>query len=411
LVKTLHAIDTIANRISAADVQRVPLVREAGTDESYSAPSVDDPAAATVQALAEPLEFPPLSSATVPGDRVAIAVDHDVPHAAAIVRGVIEVLHRAGIDDDGIAIVTTDGEIGRRCREELDGGTASAIQSVTHDPDDENNLCLVAVRKRREPLRVNRTIYDADVVLPIGCTQLDGRGPFDGLFPWFAGAETVDRYRTPSGHESQAAHEDMLRETNEAGWLIGAPLVMTIVPGADESVAHVLAGDPQAVARQAAELCRQQWAYRSPQRASLVIANISGGAGAQTWANVGRALAAAERLVEQDGAVAICTNLDRPPGESLGHLIDCADLSAAQRKIAHEHAEDSWPAWQLARALERGPVYFLSQLDADTVEEMGMAPVADVDELVRLAGRHESVIMLEDAQHAIATVDGEDDET
>ena len=39
-----------------------------------------------------------------------------------------------------------------------------------------------------------------------------------------------------------------------------------------------------------------------------------------------------------------------------------------------------------------------------------MAPVTDVDELVRLAGRNESVIVLDDAQHAVVTVDGEEDE-
>jgi hypothetical protein len=119
---------------------------------------------------------------------------------------------------------------------------------------------------------------------------------------------------------------------------------------------------------------------------------------------------AAERLVEEDGAIAICTNLDEPPGPSLGRLIGSSDLAATGRKISHDHSDDSWPAWQLARALERGPVYFLSQLDADTVEEMGMAPVADLDELVRLAGRRESCIVLDDAQHAVATVDGEENE-
>ena len=232
--------------------------------------------------------------------------------------------------------------------------------------------------------------------MPTSCCRLAAPGwmaaaRYDSLFPAFADAEAVDRYRTPAGHESTAAHADMVRETNEAGRLIGVPLVMHVVPGAGESVAQVVAGDPNAVTLRSTELCRGQWAFRSPQRASLVIANLGGGAAAQTWANVGRALAAAERLVADDGAVAICTNLDEPPGPSLGRLIGSSDLDAARRKIAHEHSDDSWPAWQLARALERGPVYFLSQLDADTVEEMGMAPVADVDELVRLASRNESV--------------------
>ena len=54
-------------------------------------------------------------------------------------------------------------------------------------------------------------------------------------------------------------------------------------------------------------------------------------------------------------------------------------------------------------------MYFLSQLDAELVEDMGMAPVADVEELTRLARRHESYIVLNDAQHAVVTVVGEDD--
>jgi nickel-dependent lactate racemase len=282
---------------------------------------------------------------------------------------------------------------------------------VTHDPDDETNLCLVGVPKRREPLRINRTIYDADVVLPIGCARVNGRGPYDSLFPAFAGAEAVDRYRTPAGHDTAAGQADMARETTEAGWLIGVSMVITVVPGTNDSVASVVAGEPQATARRSAQLCRERWALRSPRRAGLVIATLGGGPAAQTWTNVGRALASANRMVDDDGAIAICTNLEEPPGPSLGRLIGSSDLAATERQIAHDHADDSWPAWQLVRALRQGTVYLLSQLDADTVEEMGMAPVANVDELVRLAGRCESYIVLDDAQHAVATVDGDADES
>jgi nickel-dependent lactate racemase len=409
LVKTLHRIATISDRISSASGQLLRLEHVANA-ATHAASARRDPAATVASALAAPLDYPPLSAGTVPGDRVAIAVDDGVPCPGAVVRGVVEALRTAGIEDDAISIVTTASEFGRVCRSELDAGKASEIQSVTHDPEDENNLCLVGVPKRREPLLVNRTIYDADVVLPIGCARLGSCGAFDSLFPSFSSAEAVDRYRTPAGHDSDASHADMVRETNEAGWLIGVPLVMTVVPGPGETVAHVVAGEPQAVDRRTAELCRDQWALVSPQRASLVIATVSGGAAAQTWTNVGRALAAAQRLVDDDGAIAICTNLDEPLGPSLSRLSGNPDLAAARRKIAHDHSDDSWPAWQLASALERGPVYFLSLLDADIVEELGMAPIADIDELVRLATRSESCIVLDDAQHAVATVAGEEDE-
>jgi hypothetical protein len=139
-----------------------------------------------------------------------------------------------------------------------------------------------------------------------------------------------------------------------------------------------------------------------------VIATITGGAAAQNWLNVGRALAAAEQLVADDGAIAICSNLEQPPGESLGRLVGSDDLEDTERRILRDHAADSWPAWQLARALQRGPVYFLSQLQSDTVEDMGMAPVESVEEIARLASRHENHIVLEDSQHAIPSVSDEE---
>jgi hypothetical protein len=108
--------------------------------------------------------------------------------------------------------------------------------------------------------------------------------------------------------------------------------------------------------------------------------------------------------------VAICSNLSEPPGPSLGRLIGSTDLDRAVRKISLEHDADSWPAWQLGRALQRGPVYFLSQLDSETVEDLGLAPVESVDELVRLAARSESFVVVEDSQNAVVTLAGESNE-
>jgi hypothetical protein len=186
-------------------------------------------------------------------------------------------------------------------------------------------------------------------------------------------------------------------------------MTVQVVPGSGETVTHVLAGEPQAVAQQCEELCRQQWLLHSPQKVSLLIATVTGDEASQTWANVGRALAAAERVLDEGGAVAICSNLDEPPGESLGRLIGSPDLDDATRKISRDHSPDSWPAWRLARALQRGPVYFLSQLSDETVEDLGLAYVESIDEIVRLASHHESFIVVDDSQHAVVTVDGEND--
>jgi nickel-dependent lactate racemase len=410
LVKSLHPISDISASVTLDCDGCVRLERGSVTESRGESTSVD-PAVAVMNALAQPLEYPPLSAGIVPGDRVAVALDEDVPCGPEIVRGIVQSLRRAGVDNDGISIVTRDAETGRLCRADLATHGEDGIAFVEHDPDDERELCLVGMTKKHGPLVINRTIFDADVVLPVGVARSGDSGVYDSLFPRFSNTATIERFRTPASLSSDASYADRVRETDEAGWLIGAPLVIEVVPGANDTVAHVVAGEPHAVSQRVGLLLEDEWRRQSPSRASLVIATVSGGATTHSWENIGRALAAAERLVADEGAVAICSNLDQPPGESLGRLIGADDLADTERQLLRDRAADSWPAWQLARALQRGPVYFMSQLDSETVEDMGMAPVAGVEELVRLARRHESYIVLDDAQHVVADVIGEEDET
>lgn len=418
LVKSLHLIGEIASRILRVDAGHVRLTRETAppNDSPSLAGAKDDappldPTEATISALSEPIDFPPLSAGIVPGDRVAIAIDEAIPRAADIVRGALQALKYAGVESELISVVSCDEATNRQCRGACSTNDMNGVKFVVHDPDDGENLCLVGLSKRGAPLLINRVIFDADVVLPIGCAWLKGRGAYESLFPRFSNAEAIGRYRTPARIESVAEQALRIRETNEAGWLIGVPMVVEVVPGSGESVAHVLAGAPNAIARTCQLLSQERWSLKCPRQVGLMIAMITGGPEAQNWTSIGRALATAEHLVADGGAVAICSNLSEPPGRSLGRLIGNSDLATAERKISHDHDADSWPAWQLARALQRGPVYFLSQLDAETAEDLGLAPVESIDELVRLAARSESVVVVEDSQYAVVTLAGESDES
>ena len=61
--------------------------------------------AATVAALAEPLDYPPLSQSTTPGDRVVLALDRGLPEAAAVTAAVVRALADAGVELDGVSIL------------------------------------------------------------------------------------------------------------------------------------------------------------------------------------------------------------------------------------------------------------------------------------------------------------------
>lgn len=403
--RSLHPINEISTNIQLDGDQRVRLSRRGNGATTTHAEGSHQLEEMVRQALETPLDLPSLAVSVVPGDRIALAVSDGVPRVGEIVCAVMQAFEQAGIDADSISIVAASSTTGRLCRDTIEERGNKLPQFVIHDPDDKDNLCLVGLtKKKHEPLVVNRTIFDADVVLPIGVAGAH-TSAYEGLFPTFSSAEARDDYRTPANVSSPEDVAKKVKQTDEAGWMIGVLMMLRVVPGVDETVADVVVGEPQAVARRCSELYRQQWLFHSPGQVSLAIVNISGGVESQNWQNVGRALTLVEPLLDEGGAVAICSNLDEPPGESLSRLMG-GDLDKAERKIMHDHADDSISAWHAARALRRGPVYFLSQLDDETVEDLGFAPIGSISELARLAGRHESCVVIDDSQHAIVNLQG-----
>jgi hypothetical protein len=145
-----------------------------------------DLADAAYQALNAPLNYPPLAAGVVPGDHLAIAVDETVPQLVSILSGVIDAAEEAGIERHAISVILGDDRLLASLREELGNGEAGP-QFVIHDPDDEQDLCLVARTESDEQLYVNRAIFEADIVLPIGCARLaraaGNGGVYDSLFP------------------------------------------------------------------------------------------------------------------------------------------------------------------------------------------------------------------------------------
>src|SRR6185503_20793011 len=124
-----------------------------------------------------------------------------VPCLAGIVRGAVAALKHAGVEPQDISIVTTDEQTADVCRSELTS-SESELHFLTHNPADEKGLCLIGATKRGQPLLVNRTIFDADLVLPIGCARFGLDSAYDSVFPRFSNSETIAKYRSPVEHET-----------------------------------------------------------------------------------------------------------------------------------------------------------------------------------------------------------------
>ena len=271
-----------------------------------------------------------------------------------------------------------------------------------HDPADRKQLAYLAADKAGEPILINRALHEADLVLPVGCLRGErAAGYFDihgVIYPTFSDVNTLQRFRAIATLNGQdARRRELTADVDYVAWLLGVMFTVQLVPAAGEQVLHVFAGLSDAVRHRGREQYRAAWDWPVERQADLVVAAIEGGAGQQTWENVGRALQTASSFAEEDGAIALCCDLSAPPGPALRHLAGVASRREALRHVAKKRPVDTLAAAQLAHALDRNKVYLLSRLDASVVEDLDMIAVENSDELVRLVRRHPSCILLSNA--------------
>jgi nickel-dependent lactate racemase len=372
-----------------------------------------DPAAALAAALASPLGFPPLNKAIVPGDRIVVALDSSAPQAGTLLAALVEYLLEAGAEPANLTVLRTQadcGADGEDPRDYLPSGCREQVALEIHDPAAKAQLGLLGSSHDGRPIYLNRTLLDADLAVPLGCLRagdtLGYHGRHGGLFPAFADQKTLERYRKPrSGDARHEVEQRHRQEIDEIGWLLGTQFTVQVLPGAGDSLLAVLAGDPSEVFEQGERMFAEAWNFHLSRKASLVVAAVSGRAGLQTWDNLARALANAGRAVAEGGAIALCTELDAAPGQAVAALSQTDDWQAVLRRIRRDCPADALVAAEFIEICGRARVYLLSRLEESAVEELGLAPVANVADLKRLAGRHKSCIVLANAQHVRVTTD------
>ncbi len=216
---------------------------------------LDDPAAAVAAALATPANYPALASAVTSDDRVTIALGPGVPQADAVIAGIVYTLAEGDVAEDRITILQTAGEAGRSGRDIMAGLPDHArrrIQLAVHDPADRKSLGYLAADAQGQPIYFNRHLCDADLVIPVGCLRTgDGPGHSGmsvGMYPTFADEAAQRRFAAISSSEDPVHRRRRDEEADQAVWLLGAMFTLQLLPGAGDTVLHVLAGERGAVA-------------------------------------------------------------------------------------------------------------------------------------------------------------------
>lgn len=360
-------------------------------------------------ALAKPIDFPPLAAATVPGDHVVVALEQGVPMLAEVIEGLVAALADAGIEPSQTTYVAAQShsDTGAQLQELAD---TAGIDLRIHDPSNEEECSLVSITKSGEPLRMNREIGEADLVLPVtlakGSMGEENQTKFAGLYPEFADGDTISRFQKSLSKQSPRDRKKCQTESDEAGWLLGVAITVRIVPGPSGTVAAIVAGEPSAVANMAAEQYGEVWNQTLGETGELVIATMSQEEG-QTWQQLAQALDCAETALRPGGAIVVCSQLAELPGPAVRTLGGNRDYAQLTKSLGRVRAPDKNIALQLCSALDRGAVYLNSHLPSDLVEDLGFTPIESATELQRLTESFENIVVLEDAHKLVLEVTGD----
>ena len=202
---------------------------------------------------------------------MALAVEHGVPQAPALVAAVIRTLLAA--EPGPAEVYVLQARADRDCRPDdvrdlLTAAERKGVELAIHDPHHRDALCYLAADEAGSPIYVNRRLFDADVVLPLGCLRLDAAlgyyGANQALYPAFSDQPTLDRFDTAGVGATPDEIARRRHEADEVAWLIGVQMTIQVIPAAGGDVLDVLVGTSDAVTRRGKDLCQAAWSYEIP---------------------------------------------------------------------------------------------------------------------------------------------------
>ena len=184
----------------------------------------------TFDALQRPSDFPTLGAAIVSGDRVALAVDPNIPGIEHVIRGTLKALEKTSAGEIDIVIGDeAQDETVEAIREEV----ADAIGVVRHHSADRESVRYLGANENADPIYLNRRLVDADFVLPIVAGRpLDTSQSCDlsGVFPAFADSASKRRYRQQIACSTQPRGAS--ENPQEACWLLGVQIMISVASSA-----------------------------------------------------------------------------------------------------------------------------------------------------------------------------------
>ena len=376
--------------------------------QHYAPTAVNDLRATIRESLEAPIDFPALSQAVIPDDRIAIAAEADTPGLSVIISEIWSILSEQGIQAEHITIVQAPGS--EDPRGDLPDDVREKVGWQLHTPDDKNSLSYLASTTGGDRVKLARTLTDAEVVLSVGRIGFDPvlgyRGTNSAFYPALSDADAVVRARGQGHSELQPDDSRPLRQmVDEVGWLLGTQFTIQTTPASNGGVSSVMAGAFEPVLRRGKEFVSRELLVTPDERPELVVVSVTNDAGGHGWNQIGAAIATAGRIVARDGKILVLSDVNEPCGQGMEMLRQVESAADAIKPLRLETPLDLIPATQIATTVQRASVYLLSKLSGNLADELFMFSLSEPTEAVRLIEQTEgTVAIIEDAHNVHARI-------
>jgi len=387
--------------------------------ESKKVPPIADVEAAIAEALARPVNSPPLRelarAASLTSDAASLEaciVFTDITRASPdhlLVPALLAELAAAGVRDEDITLLCGIGMHRPSTPEEkvikLGAEVAARYRVIDNEPQNPAALVDLGTTESGIPLSVHRAAYEADLLIATGIVEPHQYAGYSGgrktvavgaageaMIAYTHGPQMVDHPGTRLGRiEGNPFHEAV----SEAARRAGLRFILNVVLDDHKRMAAVRAGEPTAAFLELVSFARELYEVPVPQRYDVVI----GGVGFPKDANLYQASRAASYLffaptpvVKPGGFLVIPARCQEGAGEGVGEqrflekMRDARDMSSLLAELRRTgYPPGAQRAFIMAKVLKGARVVIVGSEHPDLVKSCKMIPAETMEEALGIA--------------------------
>ena len=373
-------------------------------------PPLADVVQAARQAMAEPIDSPPLAAIVKPGEKVVITVS-DITRGwqqmSLILPEILAVLNGCGVPDENITVIVAVGGHRQNTREEFaqlcGAEVCRRVKVVNHDAWDEGNMVYYGRTSRGTDVWINKLAAQADRLILTGGIIYHYMAGYGGgrksIMPGVSSIKTIRRSHLwalgpelGDGSNPRAAskrtegnyvHEDMM----EIASLLRLDFIINMVPAPEGGIAGIFAGHWISAWEQGCRLVDWLYGVEIHSLADIVVVSAGGFPKDINLYQTGKPMDNAFYAVKKGGAVIIvseCQDIYDPA--EFSDWFQYEDILTMEAALRDNFGIPGWVALKELECARHATYIFVTRAEnTELLTKIGMIATTSIEEALAIA--------------------------